>query len=83
MPQRDINTVPAPKNDRRRQVFARRVIQVNFTLQTLEISVPANLLAMIPFVLAIVAMIVLASGKRARLLGAPAALGVPYSREQR
>ncbi len=38
---------------------------------------------MIPFALAIVAMIVLTSGKRARLLGAPAALAVPYSREQR
>ena len=57
--------------------------RVNFTLQTLEISAPSNLLAMIPFVLAIVAMIVLTSGKRARLLGAPAALGVPYSREDR
>ncbi len=57
--------------------------RVNFTLQTLEISAPSNLLAMIPFALAIVAMIVLTSGKRARLLGAPAALGVPYSREQR
>lgn len=57
--------------------------RVNFTLQTLEISAPANLLAMIPFILAILAMIVLASGKRARLLGAPAALAIPYSREQR
>jgi simple sugar transport system permease protein len=57
--------------------------RVNFTLQTLEISVPSNLLAMIPFVLAIVAMILLTSGKRARLLGAPAALGIPYSREER
>jgi simple sugar transport system permease protein len=57
--------------------------RVNFTLQTLEISVPSNLLAMIPFVLAIIAMILLASGKRARFLGAPAALGIPYSREER
>ena len=46
-------------------------------------NVPSTLLAMIPFVLAIIAMIVVASGKRARLLGAPAALGVPYFREQR
>lgn len=46
-------------------------------------SVPSTLLAMIPFVLAIVAMIVVASGKRARQLGAPAALAVPYFREQR
>ncbi len=57
--------------------------RVNFTLQTLEISVPSNLLAMIPFVLAIIAMILLTSGKRARLLGAPAALAMPYSREER
>ena len=57
--------------------------RVNFTLQTMEISAPAELLAMIPFILAIVAMLFLASGERARLLGAPAALAIPYSREQR
>ncbi len=57
--------------------------QINFTLQTMEISAPSNLLTMTPFALAILAMIVLASGRRARLLGAPAALGIPYSREQR
>jgi ABC-type uncharacterized transport system permease subunit len=38
---------------------------------------------MLPFVLAIVAMILLTSGKRARFLGAPAALAIPYFREQR
>lgn len=57
--------------------------QVNFTLQTLGIDIPASLLAMLPFVLAIIAMIALTSGTRARLLGAPAALAVPYAREQR
>jgi ABC-type uncharacterized transport system permease subunit len=57
--------------------------RINFTLQTLEVSVPANLLAMLPFVLAILAMILLTSGKGARLLGAPAALAIPYSRERR
>ncbi len=46
-------------------------------------GIPSTLLAMIPFALAIIAMIVVASGKRARLLGAPAALAVPYFREQR
>jgi len=46
-------------------------------------SIPSTLLAMVPFVLAIIAMIVVASGKRARLLGAPAALAIPYFREQR
>ena len=57
--------------------------RVNFTLQTLGVTIPANLLAMLPFVLAIIAMIVLTSGKRARFLGAPAALGIPYFREER
>ena len=57
--------------------------RLNFTFQTLEWDIPSNLLAMLPFVLAIVAMIVLTSGKRARFLGAPAALGIPYSREER
>jgi len=57
--------------------------RVNFTFQTLEINIPSNLLAMLPFLLAIIAMLILASGKRARLLGAPEALGVPYYREER
>lgn len=57
--------------------------RINFTLQTLDINIPSNVLAMLPFVLAIIAMIVLTSGRRARLLGAPEGLGIPYSREQR
>lgn len=43
----------------------------------------AGWIAMLPFVLATVAIIVLTSGKRARFLGAPAALGILYFREQR
>lgn len=57
--------------------------RVGFTFQTLGISIPASLLAMLPFVLAILAMLVLTSGKRARFLGAPASLAVPYYREGR
>ncbi len=57
--------------------------RVSFTFQTLGIAIPASLLAMLPFVLAILAMLVLTSGKRSRFLGAPAALGIPYSREER
>lgn len=60
--------------------------RIQFTLQTLGepwSDIPSTLLAMLPFVLAIVAMIVLTSGKRARFLGAPEALGIPYHREQR
>ena len=60
--------------------------RVQFTLQTMGepwSNVPSSVLAMLPFVLAIIAMIVLTSGKRAKFLGAPAALGLPYFREQR
>jgi simple sugar transport system permease protein len=60
--------------------------RIQFTLQTVGepwSNIPSTLLAMLPFVLAIIAMIVLTSGKRARLLGAPAALAIPYFREQR
>jgi simple sugar transport system permease protein len=60
--------------------------RIGFTLQTLGepwSNIPSSILAMLPFVLAIVAMLVLTSGKRAKLLGAPAALGLPYFREQR
>ena len=60
--------------------------RIQFTLQTLGepwSSIPSTLLAMLPFVLAIIAMIVLTSGKRARYLGAPGALAIPYFREQR
>ena len=59
---------------------------IQFTLQTLGepwSNVPSTILAMLPFALAIAAMIVLASGKRARYLGAPANLAIPYFREQR
>jgi len=60
--------------------------RVQFTLQTMGdpwSNIPSTLLAMLPFVLAIIAMIVLTSGKRARYLGAPEALAIPYFREQR
>jgi simple sugar transport system permease protein len=60
--------------------------RIQFTLQTLGdpwSNIPSTLLAMLPFLLAIIAMIVLTSGKRARFLGAPAALAIPYFREQR
>ena len=56
---------------------------MSFTFQTLGIEIPASLLKMLPFILAILAMLILTSGKRARFLGAPAALGIPYFREER
>ncbi len=79
----DDNMGPISDIQHKQEKLKKEINKINFTFQTLEINVPANLLAMLPFVLAIIAMIVLTSGKRARLLGAPAALGIPYFREER
>ena len=57
---------------------------LGFTLQIADVSVAPDFLAMIPFIAAYVVVIVLsASPQRARRVAAPAALGVPYSREAR
>jgi ABC-type uncharacterized transport system permease subunit len=59
------------------------VTRLNFTLQILGARVPAELLAMLPFLLTIVVLILVTSGRRARLLGAPEALATAYRREER
>ena len=57
---------------------------LGFTLQILGIGVPGDVLAMVPFILTIVALaIVTGRSAAARKLGAPAALAQPYSRESR
>lgn len=57
---------------------------LNFTFQIIGVNVPGDFLAMVPFAMAILALIVVsARPAAARKLGAPAALGEPYAREQR
>lgn len=57
---------------------------LNFTLQITGVNIPGEFLAMIPFVMAIIALILVsARPEAARRLGAPAALAEPYAREQR
>ncbi|MFT4987302.1 MAG: ABC-type uncharacterized transport system permease subunit [Acidimicrobiales bacterium] len=57
---------------------------LSFTLQLAGVDIPSDFLAMIPFVAAfLVVVLVSASPARARRVAAPAALGVPYSREAR
>ena len=57
---------------------------LGFPLQIADVSVAPDFLAMIPFIAAYVVVIVVsASPQRARRVAAPAALGVPYSREAR
>jgi simple sugar transport system permease protein len=57
---------------------------LNFTLQALGIKIPSDLLAMLPFIMTIVVlMIVSATSSTSRALQAPAALSTPYVRESR
>lgn len=57
---------------------------LNFTFQIIGISIPGDFLAMVPFAMAIIALIVVsARPEAARKLSAPAALTIPYAREQR
>ena len=57
---------------------------LGFSLQILGVDVPSDVLNVLPFVLTIVALIVLsARPATARKFSAPSALSVPYSRESR
>jgi simple sugar transport system permease protein len=57
---------------------------LNFTFQIIGVNIPGDFLAMVPFGMAIIALIiVMARPESARKLGAPAALAEPYAREQR
>lgn len=57
---------------------------LGFTLQIAQVDIPSDFLAMIPFIAAYVVVVaVSASPTRSRRVAAPAALGEPYSREER
>lgn len=59
-------------------------LRANFALQAAGITaVPAEFLAMLPYVLTIVVLMVLSSTDTRRRLGAPAALGIPFVRDER
>lgn len=59
-------------------------LRANFALQAAEIrAVPAQLLTMLPYLLTIVVLIVLSATDRRGRLGAPAALGTPFVRDER
>lgn len=59
-------------------------LRANFALQAAGISnIPAELLAMLPYLLTILVLLLLSATDLRRRLGAPAALGVPYVRDER
>lgn len=60
--------------------FARRA---NFWLQGEGVEIPAEFLAMLPYVLTVLVLVVWGTRDLRRRIGAPAALGVPYIRDER
>jgi general nucleoside transport system permease protein len=60
------------------------VTSIGFKLQLFHVPVPSQLLSMLPFVLTLVALLVVSTGRFRRLgFAGPAALGESYWREQR
>lgn len=60
--------------------FARRA---NFWLQGEGVDIPAEFLAMLPYLLTVIVLVAFGSRKVRNRVGAPAALGVPYTRDER
>jgi len=60
------------------------LVNLSFTLQIMGVNVPSQLLAVLPFLLTILAVIAISARQASsRKLSAPAALAVPYARESR
>jgi ABC-type uncharacterized transport system permease subunit len=53
------------------------------TLQTRGVDVPVQLLDSLPYLMTVVVLVLVSTGWSGRRLGAPAALGTPYEREDR
>ena len=56
---------------------------VPFALQTRDVEVPPEFLYALPYVMTIAVLVLVSTGLSKRRLGAPAALGIPYVREER
>lgn len=60
------------------------LVNLSFTLQIMGVNVPTQLLAVLPFLLTILAVIAISARQASsRKLSAPAALSIPYVRESR
>jgi len=54
-----------------------------FTLQTRQVHLPPEVFSSLPYLMTIVVLVLVSTGWARQRLGAPAALGVPYVREER
>jgi general nucleoside transport system permease protein len=59
------------------------VTSVGFKLELLNVPIPSQILAMLPFLLALAALVAVSTGRFGRLSAQPSALGEPYWRESR
>ena len=56
---------------------------LGFTLQARQVHLPQEVFSSLPYLMTIVVLVLVSTGWARRRLGAPAALGVPYIREER
>ena len=56
---------------------------LRFTLQARGIDVPTAVLDALPYLVTVVVLVIVSNSAARRRLGAPAALGLPYEREER
>ncbi len=56
---------------------------LQFGLQVAQIPIPANIMKMFPYLFTIVVMLFTSGEKIKKRFGAPSALGIPYSREEK
>ncbi|NLA36439.1 MAG: ABC transporter permease [Actinobacteria bacterium] len=56
---------------------------LNFVLQTRGVKIAPQILSSLPYVMTIVVLVAVSAGWSRKRVGAPAALGVPYEREER
>ena len=54
-----------------------------FALQAHDVQVTPEFLQALPYVMTVVVLVIVSTGLAKRRVGAPAALGVPYVREER
>jgi simple sugar transport system permease protein len=56
---------------------------LGFVLQARQVHLPPEVFASLPYVMTVVVLVVVSTGWAKQRLGAPAALGTPYVREER
>ncbi len=58
------------------------VASLGYSLQTVGVRLPAEVFSALPYAMTVIALWIASAGWASRRLGTPAALGVPYSREE-